>query len=88
MTFFAPFSTSTIEALVCGDQHPLSAAIYDLQTDGTICVVKEGKTGIFRVNGTHVSGEIFFADPHLCVWVGGRELPSRHRQAAEASKPR
>jgi hypothetical protein len=50
--------------------------------------VKEGKTGIFRVNGTHVSGEIFFADPHLCVWVGGRELPSRHRQAAEASKPR
>jgi hypothetical protein len=67
-------------------KHPLSGAIYDLQNDGTIRVEKDGKSGIFRADGTYVSGEIFFADPHLCVWIGGRELPSRHRQAAEASK--
>ena len=67
-------------------KHPLSGAIYDLQNDGTIRVEKDGKAGIFRADGTYVSGAIFFADPHLCVWIGGRELPSRHRQAAEASK--
>jgi hypothetical protein len=67
-------------------KHPLSGAIYDLQNDGTIRVEKDGEAGIFRADGTYVSGEIFFADPHLCVWIGGRELPSRHRQAAEAGK--
>ena len=67
-------------------KHPLSGAIYDLQSDGTVRVEKDGKAGIFRADGTYVSGEIFFADPHLCVWIGGRELPSRHRQAVEASK--
>jgi hypothetical protein len=67
-------------------RHPLSGAIYDLQSDGTIRVEKDGKAGIFRADGTYVSGEIFFADPHMCVWIGGRELPSRHREAAKASK--
>lgn len=67
-------------------RHPLSGAIYDLQGDGTIRVEKDGKAGFFGADGTYVSGEIFFADPHLCGWIGGRELPSRHRQAAEASK--
>ena len=67
-------------------KHPLSGAIYDLQTDGTVRVEKDGKAGIFRADGTYVSGDIYFADPHLCVWIGGRELPSRHRSAAEASK--
>jgi hypothetical protein len=67
-------------------KHPLSGAIYDLQTDGTIRVEKDGRAGIFRADGTYVSGDIYFADPHLCLWIGGRELPSRHRQAAESSR--
>jgi hypothetical protein len=69
-----------------GIKHPLSGAIYDLQTDGTIRVDKDGQAGIFRADGSYVSGEIFFADPHLCVWIGGRELPSRHRQGAQPAK--
>ncbi len=67
-------------------KHPLSGAIYDLQNDGTIRVEKDGKAGIFRADGAYVSGDIYFADPHLCLWIGGRKLPSRHRQAAESSK--
>ena len=70
-----------------GIKHPLSGAIYDLQADGAIRVEKDGKAGIFRADGAYVSGEIFFADPHLCVWIGGGEIPSRHRQAAEVAKP-
>ena len=60
-------------------RHPLSGAVYDLQADGTIKVEKDGKAGTFRADGSYVSGEIYFADPHMCVWVGGRELASRFR---------
>ncbi len=67
-------------------KHPLSGAINDLQTDGTIALRGIARAGIFRAHGTYVSGDIYFADPHLCLWIGGRKLPSRHRQAAESSK--
>jgi hypothetical protein len=60
-------------------RHPLSGALYDLQPDGTVRVEKDGKAGLFRADGSYVSGEIYFADPHMCVWIGGRELPSRIR---------
>lgn len=60
-------------------RHPLSGALYDLQEDGTVKVEKDGKSGIFRADGSYVSGDIYFADPHLCVWVGGRELTQRVR---------
>ena len=60
-------------------RHPLSGALYDLQSDGTLRVEKDGKAGIFRADGTYVSGDLYFADPHLCVWIGGRDLPSRFR---------
>jgi hypothetical protein len=69
-------------------RHPLSGALYDLQLDGTIRVEKDGKVGIFRANGTRVSGDLYSVDPHLCVWIGGRELPSRSRRSPEASEQR
>ena len=60
-------------------RHPLSGALYDLQTDGTVRVEKEGKSGTFRADGSYVSGDIYSADPQMCGWVGGRELGSRFR---------
>jgi hypothetical protein len=60
-------------------RHPLSGALYDLQTDGTVRVEKDGKSGTFRADGSYVSGDIYSADPQMCVWVGGRELGSRVR---------
>jgi non-ribosomal peptide synthetase component E (peptide arylation enzyme) len=60
-------------------RHPLSGALYDLQTDGTVRVEKDGKSGTFRADGSYVSGDIYSADPQMCVWVGGRELSSRVR---------
>ena len=67
-------------------RHPLSGAIYDLQPEGSIRVEKDGKSGLFRADGSYISGDIYFADPHLCGWIGGHDLPSRHRQAAEARR--
>jgi len=67
-------------------RHPLSGAIYDLQPDRTVRVEKDGKSGLFRADGSYISGEIKFADPQMCVWIGGRDLPSRSREAGEALK--
>jgi len=61
-------------------RHPLSGALYDLIADGMIQVItQDGKAGIFRSDGSYVSGELYFADPQLCGWIGGRELASRAR---------
>ncbi|MBV8138594.1 MAG: hypothetical protein JO121_23645 [Deltaproteobacteria bacterium] len=60
-------------------RHPLSGALYDLQTDGTVRVEKDGKSGTFRADGSYLSGDIHSADPQMCVWLGGRELISRAR---------
>ncbi len=60
-------------------RHPLGGALYDLQPDGTIRVEKDGKSGVFEPDGTYISGEIYFADPHLCGWIGGRELGAQSR---------
>lgn len=65
-------------------KHALSGAIYDLRDDGTIEVSKDGRTGVFTSTGTHVSGDIRHADPHLCLWLAGPSLPNRFAQAAAA----
>ena len=67
-------------------QHPLSGALYDLDDDGNIVVTLDGKSGMFTKEGVWLSGEIRTADPHLCGWIGGKEMPTRHRQAAESYK--
>ena len=60
-------------------RHPLIGALYDLQSDGTVRVEKDGRSGTFRADGSYLSGEIYSADPQMCVLVGGRELISRAR---------
>ena len=65
--------------------HPLSGATYDLQPDGTVQVVaRDGAVGVFDLHGTWVSGALRQADPHLCLWIAGRDLPNRVQQAAGA----
>ncbi|HLI82249.1 MAG TPA: hypothetical protein VKV03_19815 [Candidatus Binataceae bacterium] len=60
----------------------MSGALYDLEANGAIRVTgNDGKTGLFRADGTYISGEVYFADPHLCGWIGGRELSSRYKGA-------
>ena len=68
-------------------RHPLSGATYDLLEDGTVQVVtRDGRTGIFDDRGHWLSGEAKHADPHLCLWIGGKELPNRFQLAADAVK--
>jgi hypothetical protein len=65
-------------------KHPLSGALYDLTPAGTIEVTKNGQRGEFTEHGRWLGGEIKQADPHLCLWIAGKQLPNRFQQAAEA----
>ncbi len=68
-------------------KHPLSGATYDLMEDGSIQVVsRDGQVGVFDRHGRWLSGAARQADPHLCLWIGGKELPNRFQQAANALK--
>ena len=67
-------------------RHPLSGALYDRQTDGTVRVEKDGRAGLFSADGRYISGDIYNADPHMCVWVGGREIIVRSRHAGNPAK--
>ncbi len=63
-------------------RHPLSGALYDLEANGVIRVTAhDGRMGLFRPDGTYISGDLYFADPHLCGWIGGRDASSRYREA-------
>jgi hypothetical protein len=65
-------------------KHPLSGALYDLTPNGLIQVSKNGKSGLFTGQGVWTEGEIRQADPHLCLWIAGKQLPNRFQQAAAA----
>ena len=66
-------------------RHPLSGAVYDLREDGIIHVKgRDEREGMFDKHGRWLSGDLKHADPHLCLWIGGKELPNRFQQAADA----
>jgi hypothetical protein len=59
-------------------EHALSGAIYDVRDDGNIDVVaRDGTAGTFTPNGDWVAGDLRHADPHLCGWLAGPQLPPR-----------
>ncbi len=64
--------------------HPLSGAVYDLGDDGTVHVNDHGVTGVFTSHGVHIEGLLRHADPQLCLWIGGAQLPNRFQRAADA----
>jgi hypothetical protein len=61
-------------------EHPFSGAVYAGLADGRVEVTKDGRTGIFDMFGTWLSGELRTADPELIRWVGsnGYTPASRH----------
>lgn len=66
-------------------RHPLSGATYDLAPDATtVTVERDGKSGRFDTEGRWIDGDIRTADPHLCQWIGGQRMVSRHRPVSDA----
>jgi len=66
-------------------RHPLSGAIYEENGDGLVRVTKDGQWGTFTSGGVWVDGALRHADPHVCLWVGGRQVETRHQEAANAA---
>jgi phenylpropionate dioxygenase-like ring-hydroxylating dioxygenase large terminal subunit len=57
-------------------KHPLSGLVYELGDDGLVHVHgRDGGVSRFRADGAWVEGEITHADPNMCNWVGGKQLP-------------
>jgi hypothetical protein len=57
-------------------QHALSGAIYEVRDDGNLDVTaRDGSTGVFAPNGEWIEGDVHHADPHLCGWLAGPQLP-------------
>jgi len=56
--------------------HMLTGAIYDSEEVGVARVtMPDGRAGLFDPTGRWLEGELREADPHLCLWVAGRQLP-------------
>lgn len=59
-------------------EHALSGALYDVRDDGNVDVTaKSGDVGTFTPSGEWIEGELTHADPHLCGWLAGPQLPPR-----------
>jgi len=57
-------------------KHPLSGAIYDVREDSLVEVSLGGEVGLFTHEGEYVSGNVHHADPHLCLWLAGPQVPA------------
>jgi phenylpropionate dioxygenase-like ring-hydroxylating dioxygenase large terminal subunit len=57
-------------------RHPLSGHIYERVEEGRVKVTDlDGQESHFDDDGNHLDGPQTQADPHLCLWVGGPNLP-------------
>ena len=52
-------------------RHPMSRAIYELDSDFNVLVTtRDGRTGTFDPEGRYLHGAVRSADPELARWVG------------------
>lgn len=57
-------------------RHPLSGAVYDVRPDGLVEVDDHGTVGVFTPLGEWVAGDLHHADPQLCLWLAGPQVPA------------
>ena len=57
-----------------GVLHPFTRALYERIDDARVRVTLDGKSGVFRRDGSWLEGELREADPQLCGWLGGPKL--------------
>ena len=57
-------------------RHPLSGHVYERGDDGLVHVTNgKGTVSKFTAAGDWVEGDVRNADPNLCDWIGGMQLP-------------
>ena len=62
--------------------HPFDGALYEQDGEGHVQITqKDGRSGLYRLDGSYISGEVFDTDPQMCGWVGGPR--AQHRLQSE-----
>jgi len=57
-------------------RHPLTGHIYEKALDGLVHVTNHrGEVSKFQPDGAWVEGPLTHADPNMCDWIGGKQLP-------------
>ena len=56
-------------------RHALSGALYEVGADGNVYVEKDGRHGVFTSRGRYLSGDLYSADPQMCLWLAGPQVP-------------
>jgi hypothetical protein len=57
-------------------RHPISGHIYERVEDNVVHVTdKNGDVSVFDADGRWIEGPVTQADPHLCLWIGGPQVP-------------
>jgi len=57
-------------------KHELTGDVYEREAEGRVRVTSEaGKVSHFDERGNWLDGEPADADPNMCNWIGGRQLP-------------
>ncbi len=60
----------------CRYRHPMSGFVYERAAENVVHVIDlDGNVSVFDAGATWVEGPITQADPHLCLWVGGPQVP-------------
>lgn len=63
-----------------GIKHGFSGAMYCYAgPDRVRVVMPDGSVGLFDSIGRWVEGEVYEADPEMCVWIGADRIASSHR---------
>ena len=63
-----------------GVRHGFSGAIYSNAGPNRVKVtMPDGTSGLFNGNGRWIEGDVFEADPEMCVWVGAERIKTSHR---------
>jgi hypothetical protein len=63
-----------------GLRHGFSRALYQSIGENRVKVTsKDGVTGIFTGEGQWLEGDLYEADPELCIWLSAKRIDASHR---------
>ena len=81
--------TNEVSSLTGGIRHPFSRGLYTNEgADRVRVTLPDGTFGIFDGIGRWIEGDVFEADPELCVWMSINRAEVSHRLSVQGTKPK
>jgi phenylpropionate dioxygenase-like ring-hydroxylating dioxygenase large terminal subunit len=68
-------------------KHPLSGFLYErLEEDLVQVTDRDGNASKFHMDGSWIEGPLTHADPNMCNWIGGKQLPGAEEVPMERTR--